>query len=479
MKLATRILLAIFIIIGAAIYSLTRDILAKVRLRYLEGVEETLVDQSQLLSSFVSQDMENNTFSPEELHRIFDKTYDTKFVSKIYKITKTSVDMRVYITDHKGLILFDSTKKIIPGTDFSKWRDVYLTLNGEYGARSSRDDPDSQASSVLYVAAPIMVNGKIAGVLTVAKPTTNINHFLMLAKSQIKNKSIIITALVIFLSILIIGFLTKPIKLLTQYANDITSGKKAILPSLDKSEIGEMGRAFENMRKALENKNYVERYVQTLTHEIKSPVSAIKGAAELLGEDMPKGQRDRFLENILTESDRIKMLVDRMLELASIENMKSLKEVEALCFKDLVKAVTGRMTPLLEGRKLRLITDMNDNIKIKADPFLIRQAVLNLIQNSIDFSKPGDTIAVSSNLINSCLVFKVRDQGSGIPAYAETKIFDRFFSLQRPVSGKKSTGLGLNFVKEIANLHNGTIHIENNSQGGACATLTLPAGYHM
>ncbi len=476
MKLASRILLAIFIIIGSGFYYLTIDILKNIRVRYLEGVEETLVDQARLLSSFVSYDMEKGDFSPEEFHLIFDKAYKKTFVSKIYHITKTSIDIRVYMTDRKGLIVFDSERKVKPGTDFSQWRDVYLTLQGRYGARSSRDNPYSQESTVLYVAAPVMVKGEIAGVLTVAKPTTNINNFLILAKSQIKKQSFIVVGLVSILLILIIVYITKPIKLLTRYANDISRGEKAVFPRLDKSEIGDMGRAFQNMLDALENRKYVEKYVQTLTHEIKSPISAIKGAAELLGEEMPSDQRNRFLENIRTESDRVKMLVDRMLELAAIENMKSLNQVETVSFETIVKGVLESISPYLEERRLRLMTDLDSDTYIEADSFLIRQAVLNLVQNSADFSKPDDTILLSSKLTKDRLVFKVKDQGPGIPEYASDKIYNRFFSLQRPGSGKKSTGLGLNFVKEISDLHNGTIELENIPNGGVCATLTLPAG---
>ncbi len=258
------------------------------------------------------------------------------------------------------------------------------------------------------------------------------------------------------------------------YANNISLGKKTDLPDLDKSEIGDMGRAFEKMREALEDRKYVEKYVQALTHEIKSPVSAIKGAAELLEEDMSQNQRKRFLENIRTESNRIKMLVDRMLELASIENMKSLKKIKTVCFADLAKQVIERINPVLESRQLKIKTEIDESINIEADPFLIKQAILNLIQNSADFSLKGDTIFVSAKSLNNGLIVKVQDQGPGIPEYATKKVFDRFFSLQRPGSGKKSTGLGLNFVKEIAQLHNGTIHIENLSKCGACATLTLP-----
>ncbi len=475
MKLAAKILFTIFIIIGAGFYYLTYGMLENVRTRYLEGVEETLVDQARILSVFVAVDIKKDGLSPDNLHNIFDSTYNLHFTSKIYQLEKNSVDLRVYITDKNGLIVFDSKREANIGEDYSDWRDVYLTLQGKYGARSSREIENKQSSSVLYVAAPILIDGKIKGVLTVAKPTTNINSFLSLARSKLKMRSLISLCFIIIFSIMVIIYLTRPVKLLTKYANDIKNGNEATLPELDKSEIGDMGRAFEDMRLALENRQYVEQYVQTLTHEIKSPLSAIKGAAELLEEEMPMEQRGRFLDNIRNESERIKKLVDRMLELSSIENLKSLNEVKTVLFSELVEDVFQSMQPVLEGKKISLKTELNKKIIIKADSFLIKRAVSNLFQNSVDFGSDGDTISVIAKMNENFLFFEIRDQGPGIPDYASTKIFNKFFSLQRPDSGKKSTGLGLNFVKEIANLHGGTITLENLPEKGIRATFSMPA----
>ncbi|MBU1171266.1 MAG: two-component system sensor histidine kinase CreC [Proteobacteria bacterium] len=474
MKLAVKILFAIFLITSAGFYYLTYGMLENIRIRYLEGVEETLVDQSRILASFVSEDMQTGKFSPENLHTVFDHAYHQLFKSKIYNLEKTDVDLRVYITDETGHILFDSTGKAKPGEDYSSWRDVYMTLNGTYGARSSREDYREQSSSVLYVAAPIMVDKQIKGVLTVAKPTTNMNSFLAMAKRKIKLKIIISLSFILILSVLAISFITQPIKRLTRYANDIRAGNKADLPVLDSSEIGDMGRAFENMRLALENRKYVEHYVQTLTHEIKSPLSAIKGAAELLEEDMPQEQRTRFLDNIRSESERIKKLVDRMLQLSSIENMTSLNRSATLTFSDIVNQVLDQMRPVLESKKLSLIRDIDTHILMNGDAYLLKQALSNLIQNSVDFSPKEGTITIKTSLSDNRLSLKLTDQGPGFPEYATEKLFDKFFSLQRPDSGKKSTGLGLNFVKEIATLHKGTIRLNNLPKGGACAELILP-----
>ena len=475
MKLAAKILFAVFLITGVGFYYLTYGMLENIRTRYLEGVEETLVDQARIFATMVADDIKKGSFSAEQLHTVFDNTYNQKFTSRIYQLKKTGVDLRVYITDEKGLIVFDSARKATIGDDYSKWRDVYLTLNGQYGARSSREEDWTQASSVLYVAAPILVDGTVTGVLTVAKPTTNINSFLEMARAKIKLRSIISAGFIIILSILVIIYITRPVKLLTRYANDIRAGKKAALPRLDRSEIGDMGRAFENMRLALENRKYVEKYVQTLTHEIKSPLSAIKGAAELLEEDMQQEDRRRFLKNIRNESERIKRLVDRMLELSSIENMKSLKNTERLCFSDFLNDILAQMKPVTEGKKLSVIRDINAAVFLNGDPFLLKLAVSNLIQNSVDFSPLAGELLLHADITDGDLLFTLTDQGPGIPDYAANRIFEKFFSLQRPDSGKKSTGLGLNFVKEITTLHNGTITLENIETGGTCAVLRIPA----
>lgn len=474
MKLSVKILFAVFLITGIGFYYLTYGMLEDIRIRYLEGVEETLVDQARILATFVSEDMENQTFSPETLHRLFDRAYGQRFTSRIYHLRKTTVDLRVYITDETGHIVFDSKGIASPGDDYSDWRDVSLTLGGQYGARSSRDDERKQSSSVLYVAAPILVDDQIKGVLTVAKPTTNMNTFLERARRKVKIKSIISISFILSLSVLAITFFTRPIKRLTRYADDIRAGIKADLPVLDKSEIGDMGRAFENMRQALENRKYVEHYVQTLTHEIKSPLSAIKGAAELLEEDMPAEQRTRFLDNIRSESERIKKLVDRMLELSAIENMTALGRRESVTFSDTLNQVLDQMRPVLEGKKISLIRDIDTHILTEGDSYLLKRALSNLIQNSVDFSPKEGTLTIRATLRDDHLSFTITDQGPGFPEYASEKLFDKFFSLQRPDSGKKSTGLGLNFVKEIATLHKGTIKLENRADGGVCAELILP-----
>ena len=474
MKLGTRIFFSYLIIFVLCFSYPINWILDNLRTRYLEGVEEPLVDQANILASMVGREMEGKRFDAEKWHRVFSTVASRPLSARIYSLVKTDVDLRIYITDKKGLVIFDSVNSQNIGKDYTIWRDVNLTLEGKYGARTTPDDEKDPASKVLYVAAPILVDGRIAGVLTVGKPTTSINSFLKNAKPQIFKVGLLAMAAAIVLSYLVSIWVTRPIKRLTRYANEVRQGKRVDFPRLDRSEIGDMGKAFARMQQTLEGKEYVEQYVQKLTHEVKSPLSAIRGAAELLEEKMPTEQRTLFLNNIRNEANRIQALVDRMLELSSLENQKILRKVKRISVASLFQTAVESKRAILEKRQLVLTSQPPDKVRVKGDKFLLSQALSNLIQNAIDFSPLSSEMHLRSHVEGYLLKIIVEDHGAGIPEYAIKKVFDKFFSLQRPNSREKSTGLGLNFVAEVAKLHHGTITLENRTEKGVRATLTLP-----
>ncbi len=474
MRLGTRIFFCYLFIFVICFYYPIHWVLDNLRTRYLEGVEEPLVDQANILAAMVGSEMEVGQFDPEKWHRVFDNAYSRELSAKIYHLVKSDVDMRIYIADASGKVIFDSKNWQNVGADYSEWRDVRLTLEGKYGARTTAENIEDPTSKVLYVAAPIRVNENTVGVLTVAKPTTNINNFLKNAKPQIFKVSALAAVVAIFLSFIISLWITRPIKRLTRYADNICLGRRMEFPKLDRSEIGEMGYAFAKMQEKLEGKKYVEQYVQKLTHEVKSPLSAIRGAAELLEEKMEPERRARFLSNIRNEANRIQEIVDRMLELSALETRKIIKKMESISLSTLIKTVIESKRAILSKKNLQLINQVPDHILVKGDSFLILQSISNIIQNAIDFSPSNSQIKLISQVDAKMLKFIVEDNGTGIPDFAQDKVFDKFFSLRRPDSGEKSTGLGLNFVKEVAVLHNGDIKLENRAEKGVRATLILP-----
>lgn len=473
MKIRTRLFLGFIIAVAVGFYYLIDLIQEDLRPRYLEAIEDSLVDTSTILSALFTIDGENDDLDPATFRRTFDEVHRRRFEVKIYELVRTSADLRVYVTDSRGIVIFDSDGGRDEGQDYSRWNDVLLTLKGGYGARSTRNDPDNPESSVLYVASPLIVDGRTAGVLTVCKPTTSANFFLSLAKRKILTSGILSGLGIVILGIATSVWVTRPIEKLTTYARAVRDGRRRRLPKLGRSEIGMLGEAFEEMKTALEGKDYVEKYVQTLTHEIKGPLTAIRGAAELLQENVPAKQRARFLENLRTETNRIQNVVDRLLLLSSIESRKGVRDVEEINLGRLLTEAAESLRPAIKVKDLSFSADIDEGVIIRGERFLVHHGVVNLLQNAIDFSAPGGAIHASASTDLREATISVRDAGPGIPSYALPRVCERFYSLPRPDSGRKSSGLGLTFVQEVADLHGGSVSLDNLPGGGVKATLCL------
>lgn len=471
MKIRTRIFLVFVLTVVGGFYFLVQWIADDLRPRYLESLEEPLVDTAYLLADLLAADVAAGNLA--HLRAVFEHIYARHFSARIYALEKQRVDMRVYITDRQGIVLFDSSGRD-EGADYSRWNDVYLTLHGRYGVRATREDPKHPEVSVLYIAAPIVVAGEIIGVVSVGKPGLNADRFIALARQKLIDAGLAAAAAVLVLGLILYAWVSRPLEQLIGYARAVKAGERVPLPQLGRNEIGMMGAAMEDMRTALAGKDYVQRYVQTLTHELKSPLAAIRGAAELLDENPPDEARHRFLANIHSETQRLQALVERMLELAALEQRQGLEQVESIDLSQLARDVITSLEPLTTLKRVVMVNRIADCPPLCGERFLLRQALANLLRNALEFSPAGSTVTLSAARTADTLHVSVSDQGPGVPDYALSRVFERFYSLPRPDSGAKSTGLGLSFVKEVAELHNGTATLDNQPEGGAVATLHLP-----
>ncbi|WP_255210927.1 ATP-binding protein, partial [Methylogaea oryzae] len=268
-------------------------------------------------------------------------------------------------------------------------------------------------------------------------------------------------------------WLLRPVGLFSDYMQLPKNRRQAGLPRLGRSALGLLGAAFDEMRDALAGRSYVEEYVQALTHEIKSPLSAIRAAAELLDENLPAEQRRRFLGHIRDEGGRIQDIVDRLLELSALEKRRSLAELQRIELAPLLREAAASLASSAAARHIAIRCDIPEQRYVEGDRFLLLRALDNLLQNAVQFSPAGSEIEIGLESSQHHHQIAIRDHGLGIPAYAEKRVFERFYSLPRPDSGKKSTGLGLSFVKEIAELHHGQVSLTNHPQGGVLALLRL------
>lgn len=345
LSIRARVILSYLVIVGLGLLYLVRQVTNNVRPRYLEVLEETMVDVAQVMAGVAepSYREQEDRLDPTLLREAFRSARSHDFTARIYELTKQRIDLRVYVTDAAGRVVFDSDHGKAEGEDYSQKNDVYLTLRGRYGARSTRRDKSDPASSVLFVAAPIRHGDAIVGVATVSKPLTSVAAFMERTRTRILLLGAAAAAGVALAGLLFSAWLTYPIRNLIDYAKAIRDGRRAPLPNLGHSEIRTLGVAFEEMRDVVEGKDYVRRYVQTLTHEMKSPVAAIQGAAELLEEEMPPAERRRFLANIRMETARLQEGIDSLLLLASVESKKTLDRVAGVDLRELLGNTAQRI----------------------------------------------------------------------------------------------------------------------------------------
>ncbi|WP_409287152.1 two-component system sensor histidine kinase CreC [Pseudomonas guariconensis] len=473
MRLGIRIFLVYFLFVGLSGYFLLSTVREQIRPVVRQSSEETLVDTANLLAEILHDDVKAGTLSQSRLPQVLASYGERRPGAQIWGLAKNQISHRIYVTDAQGTVLLDSSGQDV-GMDYSRWNDVYLTLRGQYGARSTRSDPADETTSVMHVAAPILDQGRIIGVVTVAKPNSSLQPYIDRAEQRLLNLGLGLIGLGLLVGAALSWWLARSLRRLTRYAQAVSEGQRAALPHYKGGELGQLATAVERMRTQLEGKAYVERYVHTLTHELKSPLAAIRGASELLQGDMPQHLRMRFASNIERESGRLQQMIERLLNLARVEQMQALEDEQYVALAALIDELLLSHAARIEGASLQVRQRVPVELRLLCDPFLMRQALANLLDNALDFSPAGGALLFELERDGERVALSVFNQGEPIPDYAIGRVSERFYSLPRPGSGRKSTGLGLNFVAEVMQLHGGALAVEN-VEGGVRVRLWLPA----
>lgn len=480
MRISLQVATGYFLIVGLAGWFVLDVFVDQVKPGVRNTMEDTLVDSANLMAEVVAPELaqgRDHARIASALARFSNRDVD----AAIWDHRKQMLELGVIVTDAAGMVLFATDPGEV-GRDYSRWNDIHRTLSGGYGARSTRADPEDPATAVMHVAAPVLAQGEIIGVVSLSKPGYSVEPIIEDSKVEIRSRGLLLLVIAALIGGLFTWHLTGAIGRLHRYAREVTSGARVAPPRSSARELSDLAGALGEMRDRLEGKQYVERYLHTLTHELKSPLAAIRGAAELLGEgEMPDAERTRFLDNIRNQADRLSRVSERLLELARVEQRQALDHPETIELVALVRACADGFAVEAARRSIGLHIDVEGDFRVNGDRFLLHQAVVNLLDNAIGFSPVGGRVSVcvdaSERRPGGVAMVQVRvcDQGPGVPDYARDKVFERFFSLPRTADGPKSTGLGLSFVREVAELHAGEIMLEPAADAGTCARLRLPA----
>jgi two-component system, OmpR family, sensor kinase len=222
------------------------------------------------------------------------------------------------------------------------------------------------------------------------------------------------------------------------------------------------------------------RFIADASHELRSPLTALKGELELaLRRDRDSDEYRRVIRSGLQEVDRITLLTQDLLTLARVDAGVMQPRMETTDAAERARAVADRLRPVAQQNGVTIRVDADAAAELPADPTLLDQLLWNLLDNALKFSPPGGTVAVAFRRHGGRLRISVRDDGPGIAEADLERIFERFYRAdpaRTASTGPGGTGLGLSIVRAIADVHGGTVTAANRREGGALFEVSLPAG---
>jgi len=484
-------------------------------------IEDMLLDTSKLLAASLQVPLSTRQLYDEEYQAQLDAAFiGMPAMDEILSPTdqaKSYSSFRVYVTDSSGIVIYDS----LPppdnneGQNYGRWNDVYLTLKGQYGARSTLRDDQRRDGSVMYVAQPIKnLSGDIIGVVSVGKPVASVLPYLDDTRNRMLITALLISIAALILAGLVAWWLKQSITLVTQYTSALAEDTKKPYFYLG-HELNSLTDTIETMKHRLENRAYVTDYVHTLTHELKSPLTAIRASSELLEDDgvdankLDNEDRQMLIETVGEQSVKMQQLIDRLLLLAKVEQptfklnrqlTPLLPLLQSLIRNNAAKQQQQNLYPIdiyIDNKNVTntasLPVEILASTSVYADQFWLVQVLQNVLDNAIHFAK--HTIEISLHSTARTVTIDIFNDGKPLPEYAVAKAFERYFSLSHqsqtdyPTTNqtyideiniksgypttearqtdhssntlKKGTGLGLTLVKQVIEHHGGQVIINN------------------
>jgi len=313
---------------------------------------------------------------------------------------------------------------------------------------------------------------------------------------------VVISCVAVWLAIFLGRRIVKPVEELNVKAGRIASGEyNARIETRDRDEIGDLARKFNEMADAVErrtqelletNRKLQEedakktRFLNTVAHDLRTPLTSIKAYSDLLLRfpDEDPGTQKEFLQIILKESDRMAALINDYLDLKKLESGTLQYHFQPIDLVRMIRQIIRIFQGECDRKRIRIVSSLSTPLpSLVADPNRLNQVFSNLLSNAVKFSPTGGEIRIEASPMKTYgtgestdwVQVSISDQGPGIPEEFHEKIFDKFRQIDHPDSHSKGgTGLGLAITKEIITRHGGKIWVEKERSKGAALTFRIP-----
>ncbi len=330
---------------------------------------------------------------------------------------------------------------------------------------------------VVYVGMPLEYNNQISGVILLFTPMTELTNI---------SKEVLTTMLgIIAITVLLSAFailrssikISEPIIRISNYAIDIGRGRE--VPDIEinsKDEIGHLARSFNIMKKELSVAEQMRKdIVANVSHELRTPLTSIIGFLKgILDGVIKPADEKKYLQIAYDEANRLKSLTHEIVEVAKLESGSTKLNKEKFILNDLGKDLKIELESMIADKKLKFdYVEKCKNIEINADKDKITQVLINVVNNSYKFTDRG-YIRLTLDKKDKNAIIIIEDTGVGIKKDKISYLFNKFYTANEYGDATNGAGLGLNIVKNIVDMHKGTIKIDSEVGKGTKTTITIP-----
>ncbi|MDA7564921.1 HAMP domain-containing histidine kinase [Candidatus Pelagibacter sp.] len=491
--------LVIFLIIGCLtvlyISNAKPNLIKNKTSKHIEIINNTIEHILRLNIKFEEEDIRRFLFSTRFLFQnldrviLFDNQYNLVGDTDTLDLDPRSFSSRLDIIELE-ILDQEKKKKIIEKKNINKDKTVSLkdaltnySWSKDYG-KPFTFIQEGYDQFLLTTVKNITLNGVNIGYLAISENANDVKSAIDERKKFILRTAIFIIIVIFIFSFVLNKYFLKPIKNLVAYTKTIKekSKKKTNINELKSrnDELGTLSNSLDDMTSELQKRiAHAENFSTDLVHEIRNPLTSLKSASEILNETDDQAQRSKLINILNHDIQRIERLITDYSQILKDEVALSKEKMKKINLKLIVRSVVDDFNNIYEtkrGIKI-MLNDQDDKEEylINGIENRIEQIIANLLDNSISFSEDNKKISVEIYKGDKDkIILRVIDEGKGFKETDTKKIFDRFYS-NRPDTFGEHSGLGLNIVKNLADLHGASINASNNvSQKGANVEIVFP-----
>jgi two-component system, OmpR family, sensor histidine kinase ArlS len=437
----------------------------------IEIVSMTFLHRN-LVHTRVHQEFESLLVKGNSQRAVLEIKTDSHTLSHISLMGSQS-DSKVVVTNSKGEILVTSERIN------SSIKDILsIPISNSNLPRNGKIIQDDwKKEQYIATVTPFNKDGKNFGYVYMFKNTEDVQKLI----SQL-NKHIFVASLLILFTILIFIFflskaLTKPLITMKEATKKLSNGDFSVtLPKPSNDELGELSNSIQTLANDLKYlKQERNEFLASISHELRTPLTYINGYADIARrKNLDEKERVQYLDIIREESLRVSSLLKELFDLARLDQNTFSINKEKVNFLKFTNSIYERVLPAFKNKGIHLILDCPENLFIAIDPIRFEQVIINLLDNSLKYSKESSTTSIKAIEENGKVQITIEDQGVGIPEIDLPHIFDRLYRVDK--SRSRATGgfgLGLAIVKQLVEAHEGEITVESQVGEGTCFTIIL------